>query len=60
VSQANASAQSLNGVESEASGGLFVVSATLSSRLDADVQAVASCLGKTTSTKPPSGPTLSF
>jgi hypothetical protein len=45
-SQAQVAAASLNGVETVAAGGLYVVSALLHYHLDADVNALATCLGK--------------
>jgi hypothetical protein len=60
AAMAHAAAASLNGVELNASGGLFSVSAVLTSHLGATVNAVASCLAHTTSTKPPSSGTLGF
>ncbi|MGO9958479.1 MAG: hypothetical protein ACLP50_21360 [Solirubrobacteraceae bacterium] len=47
AAQADASAQSLAGVEDEASGGLYVVSAFLTSHLGSWVDTVAKCLSAT-------------
>lgn len=60
VAMARASAASLNGVEFAAAGGLFEVSAVLSSHLGASVNAVAACLARTTSTASPSGNALTY
>ncbi|MGO9976529.1 MAG: hypothetical protein ACLP01_27710 [Solirubrobacteraceae bacterium] len=60
VAMASASAASLNGVELEASGGLFTVEAALTSRLGTTVNTIASCLAKTTSATPPATGALSY
>lgn len=47
ASQAAAAAQALNGIEEEASGGLYRVTADLHGNLTFQVNAVAKCLSQT-------------
>ncbi len=53
LAMAAASSAGLNGIETTAAGGLFSITAVPTAHLTATVNAVASCLARTTSTKPP-------